>query len=223
MPARLKALIGLAEQKLLNRKVYEKLTLEVFLPYNYLDYRVDELQIQDEFGEATTLGRQYAVAVRSLDRSQNTTLSLQLGNRYNFLQEVIRNQNIREYFYPAENSNSDSNIDYKNFNLELEKYIGLKWPHQLPEDKNDRLKLFQCILKSGIPVVTWVFVPKEEPQETLEAFDRLLTAENLSNFYKFGLEIRTVRCTPQHPLEHIGLLWDCPHRVPPLPPPLSIP
>ncbi|MDJ1181117.1 hypothetical protein PJF56_19845, partial [Roseofilum sp. BLCC_M91] len=107
--------------------------------------------------------------------------------------------------------------------LELEKYIGLKWPHQLPEDKDDRLKLFQCILKSGIPVVTWVFVPKKEPQETLEAFDRLLTVENLSNFDKFGREIRTVRSTEQHPLEHIGLLWDCPHRVPPLPPPLSIP
>lgn len=199
------------------------LTLEVFLPDNDLDYRVDKWEWEVDDEETTTLGEEYVVAVRSLGRLKWKRLR-ELGNRWNSLQEAIRNSTILPAFYSLNNNESD--IDYKNLPGELKKYIGLKWPNQLPENEGDRRQLFRCIFKSGVPVVMWVSPPKVTPEKTLEEFDRLLTAENLSDFCSFSRQIQEVRGNDQHPLENIGLLWDCPHRTPLMPTinaPLKIP
>ncbi len=186
-----------AERQLLKFKVYRQTVIEIFLPWQLLDARVDEWGILDDLKEPCKLRDHRGFIVRSLDRVTSEGLQLQLYRSWETLKK-------------------SAEIDRSLIELLLE---------GLPEDPEARQKQLKNILKSPVLFAFWTLNSESNREATLASFEKLLKRDNLIEFANLAEEIKHKRKSDQ-PISNLGMLCDCAERLPTIPTnedPLTIP
>lgn len=205
-----------------NQAINRQIVIEFFLPWQLLDTRVEEWNVSDELGDLCQLREHRGSIVRSLDRVLLSGLQLRLREGWEILTTHIEQDSIRQNC-----AEIDCDCQTPTYPSQLSKKPSLKLPKGLPQDPELRTKLIKDLLKSPIPIALWTHNPTFDYKTTSEAFDRLLTRENLQEFADLADEIRRHRrAGPVNPIFDLGMLCDCPHRLPTLPTnqmPLTVP
>lgn len=205
-----------------NSAINRQIVIEFFLPWQLLDTRVEEWNVSDELGDLCQLREHRGSIVRSLDRVLNSGLQLRLREGWEILTTHIQQNSIRENC-----AEIDCACQTPTYPSQLSKKPSVKLPKGLPQDRELRRQLIKDLLKSPIPIALWTHNPTFDYKTTIEAFDTLLTRENLREFANLADEIRNHRQTrPVNPIFDLGMLCDCPHRLPTLPTnqmPLTVP
>ena len=98
-------------------------------------------------------------------------------------------------------------------------------PDGLPEELETRRETLKDLVKSPVLFAFWIQDSKFDRNTTLVSFEQLLKRENLTEFANLAEEIKRKR-QPTCPISNLGMLCDCPHRLPTIPTnkkPLTIP
>lgn len=207
------------ERKKQNVSSYN-LTIEFFLPYQYLCEEVDLWRVS-ELDDLVPIGKNYRVVVRSYDRVENEYLENQLCKGWQRVKELLNlnNYDVSSHF---ENLSTVSNCNWKNLEMQLsESKIGLKLTCAPPDSQKEKQELFKAFLRGGIPIAIWT--RRNNIPNIVSEIDNLLTKDSLTNLdYLFELIWRK-RCkahcdlTPKEHLGyHLAILCDNPERMPPL-------
>ncbi|MBO9998016.1 MAG: hypothetical protein J7641_03245 [Cyanobacteria bacterium SID2] len=203
--------IAEAEKKLEVLKGEDTITLEVFLPWQYLDSHVHEWDVTDELDDPCQLHVYRKFLVRSLDRATISGLKLKLKKAWNCLQNCLQNGSIDRSFDKFDCSSCKP----------LPALVGkpgVKLGGGLPENIEQREAILKNLVKSAIPIAFWTY-QQFDLNETIEAFDMLLTVDNLKSFRNLAKAIREKRNAenPNPVHQDLGMLCDCPTRLPTLP------
>lgn len=213
----LSKLIEKAELKLIDCQGKVPVTIEIFLPLEYLDRRVHEWQVMNELQQSCQLGEHRAFIVRSLDRARKPILSSKIKSSWTGIREWIDKNQIDRYCLEI-----DAPIcDGLETNLLLGK-LGVKLAAGLPEDRAKRQSVLSNLVTSAIPFAFWVHEVEFECCQTVKAFNSLFIAQNLTNFSKLATAIQEQRVR-KNPIYHLGMLCDCPERMPTLPGQTQVP
>ncbi|NEO97123.1 MAG: hypothetical protein F6K58_00075 [Symploca sp. SIO2E9] len=207
------------EVKKLNFSCYN-LTIEFFLPYQYLCEEVDLWRVS-ELDDLVPIGKNYRVIVRSYDRVENEYLENELRKGWQRVKQLL-NLNTQDVSSHFENLNTVSNCNWKNLEMQLrESKIGLKLTCAPPDSQKQKQELFKAFLRGGTPIAIWTRC--HNIPNVVSEIDNLLTKDSLTNLdYLFELIWRK-RCkahcdlTPKEHLGyHLAILCDNPERMPPL-------
>ena len=219
-PDKISALVkNLLEQSLdlLSDKDYE-LTIEFFLPIDYLSTEVEKLKIipdpsdREVFDSVST---KYRVLVRSTERLHNGTYKHFYGQwktNWDLVDKNLKGVPCLESFEPFATVNS-SNWE-KRLALKLKTKLGIKITCIPPE--LERKRIVKAILKSASPIAIWLRKNVTECDHESE-LDRLLTSdilEKLPECIREKREEADLDDTEEHFGNHLVLLWEDPHRVP---------
>ena len=180
-----------AERQLLENKTLKidrQTVIEIFLQWQLLDARVDEWDAIDDLQEPCKLREHRGFIVRSLDRVTSSGLQLQLRQSWQTLEK----------------------------SSEIDRTLVELLPEGLPEDLETRQENLKELVKSPVLIAFWTHDPQFDRKTTLAAFEQLLKRENLIEFANLAEEIKRQRqliC----PISNLGMLCDCPHRLPTIP------
>ncbi|MDY6941106.1 MAG: hypothetical protein SWY16_26040 [Cyanobacteriota bacterium] len=211
------------EAELRSDKEITSFTLEFFLPPEYLDLRVHEWEIIDGFDKRTKLGEYCPFIVRSLERAMNPRW-LQNFNRswMSWSQNISASQTIARHCIDVRDSTCE---ELSSGNVLINK-IGVKLAAGLPEDRERRNSIFWMLIKSHVPVTFWIdraeCCGERVIQQVIQDFNGFLTTSSLNNFSLLAREIQKKRI-PGKATYHLGMLCDCPERIPTLPSQPNIP
>jgi hypothetical protein len=194
-----------------------ELTIEFFLPMDYLYTEVDQLKVipapSDE-NKFYPISNEYRVLVRSQER---------LGERYkNYYPRWEKNwERLDTYLkkVPSLNSfepfNTDDNRECDALAYDLEEKIGIKIGCILSVKK--RKILFNAILLSALPIAVWL--RKDVGENDLDGkFNDLITSCNLEELPECIRKERRKAYRDNNPAKnygyHLALLWEDPYRIP---------
>jgi hypothetical protein len=200
------------------------LTVEFFLPYEYLAVAVDLWNVQTGLTRARRfipVGRKHRVVVRSLDRLDAPDLLNELIRVWQWAEPLVNAQSklkdIQERCEPL------SQLDLRNLRKlvpRLRQCFALKLTCAIPERQQDREELFLSLLESGVPIALWCRQSGLVNVNINEEFDRLLASEYLCNLDRLLEQIRQKRenaHVEDNPCEylgyHLGILCDEPKRL----------
>ncbi|NJM62736.1 MAG: hypothetical protein HC849_25130 [Oscillatoriales cyanobacterium RU_3_3] len=202
------------------------LTVELFLPVDYLCEPVDLWNIQDDFDNSVRLGCQHRLVVRSYDRAVKPGLKNEFSRSWHSAKEFLENQPDARLL-----QNKIQHLDRIECDRlmllqeELKQKIGLKIICALPESEREMMKFLQAMLMSGIPIAFWTRCPELTPCEVDAGIKEFLTAQLLLNPCELLKKVKTEResafcCeTPEkHWASHLSVLWDNWERMPTLEP-----
>lgn len=191
-----------------------QVTLELFLPYQYLEEDIATWNVRDKRGDEILLGWHRRFLVRSSDRVRDRQIQRSLKSRWKKLEACVEAKNAGDQFHlqkdcPSEKGALRSLLDDK-------ESPGLKFVGQLPTDAVKRTDFFKDIIDAAIPIALWSSEMAELDIVVLEAeFDTLLKSCCLTNFADLAKHWRQKRRVS----EHIRLLCDRHDRLPNLPDP----
>ncbi len=211
VPNYLSEIIKEAEKTLLqNYQGIGSVTLEIFLPWQYLDRRIHEWPVTDELEDRCNLSEHRAFIVRSLERARKPGLQLKLKKAWRKWEECLQNNQIVGNFYELDCSNCTLYFDYS-------QQPGIKFGNGLPEGVEKRQKIFKQLIKSCVPFAFWTY-QQFNWETTMQALNALLDAAgNLQDFQELASAIMRKRNTsPNSPISELGMLCDCPERMPTL-------
>ncbi len=212
------------------------ITIEFFMPCNYLYEKVDQWGIE-LLDEKIPIAKDYRVAVRSYERIASVIGENVKGSalllRYleekwkmiqNFLKENSGKQDIKDQFECLCQGDTFSDIHLLETKLRRDK-LGIKLACTPPEPEEERERFFKTILLTGIPIAIWLRQNKIPRIENLEKeTDKFLQREYLSNLSLLLDSIkkeREIAYDNRSGLgQHLGILCDDPNRLPPAAPPL---
>jgi hypothetical protein len=202
--------------QLLRGKRYD-LTIEVFLPLDYLCTEIDRWKLNDpDLGFEYLVGTEYRIVVRSSER-----LSLKyLDRRWNawctnwerLQQGWHKPPDVSDF----EHLSQLETCNWKQFALRLTDKVGLKLTCGLIESQ--RKELFTHILMAAAPIAIWVRcdLPHLDP---LAEIDELLgmgpLMELAEKVWKKRKDADAAENSEAHLGSHIALLWEDPHRLTP--------
>ncbi len=131
-----------------------QLTLELFLPVEYIGEAVDQWT---RASQAMPLGLDYGVIVRFCDRVTNDELQNRLFDTWDNLQAVLQSPEggdalHRRIEVPA---NLDQYSSWQELQRRLKSKLGLKLCCGLPATEADQKGLFEAVLFGDIPVAVW--------------------------------------------------------------------
>lgn len=217
IPAVVRSLLDQSLQQLFG-KDYE-LTIEFFLPIDYLSTEVDRLEVIPDpldCDEFNPLGIQYKVLVRSYERLDNTYLLhhfQQWKNNWNRADINFKVVPSLDSFEPFTTVNS---CNWKKLAMDLKAKLGIKITCVPPEV--ERKNIFKAILKSAIPIAVWMRKDIRECDRESK-LDCLLTSGNLETLPEYIRKEREEAYICDDPEEHFGnhlvLLWEDPNRLTP--------
>jgi hypothetical protein len=215
IPEQVNKFIGKALRYLRGKKYH--LTIEVFLPSDLI--MCTEVDRWEIFEDKTTLGVEYPIRLRSLERLDLNYLerrwsdwSQQWDRVYPILHE-IPNPELFVHLQEMENFN------WKNLINTLKQKLGLKLTCAPPQAKRE--DLFKAILQATTPIAIWTRCPVDHCDLAAE-IDRILTINNLSCLCESVQQVRAeadAQRLDDPTLDHLGfhlaLLWEDPHRLTP--------
>ena len=194
----------------------KELTLEVFLPCEYLLETIDQWELESEPG--AKVGRRYRVVARSYDRFYSSRWSNLLRRNWRQMQQDLNSESklqAREKL--LEHLDCFEVCQWNKLEISLGKSFGLKLTCAPSEKERD--KLFLTILKSGAPIAFWTRRNEIENLDLCIEMDRFLIVDLLRNRTEFLERIRVERenayaAVSDHLGNHLAILWDDPSRVP---------
>jgi hypothetical protein len=214
IPEQVNEFIGKALRYLRGKKYH--LTIEVFLPSDLMCTEVDRWEI---FEDNTTLGVEYPIRLRSLERLDLTYLDrrlsdwLQQWDRVYPILHEIPNPELFVHLQEMENFN------WKKLKNTLKQKLGLKLTCSPPQAKRE--DLFKAILQAATPIAIWTRCPVEYCDLAVE-IDRILTINNLSGLCESVQKVRAEADAQRlddpnlpHLGFHLAILWEDPHRLTP--------
>jgi hypothetical protein len=200
------------------------LTIELFLPSEYLCEPADRWDIKDDFDNPVRLGSKHRLVVRSYDRVAKPGLKNAFSKSWHSAKEFLE-QNPDAALLEQKIQRLDK-IDGNRLMLlqeELQQKIGLKVICALPESEREMVKFFQAMLSSGIPIAFWTRCRELPSCEIMAGIDQFLTTELLRNSCELLEQVKQTRTSAfygempeQHWGSHLSVLWDDWERMPTL-------
>ena len=211
------------------RKNYaiRELAIEIFAPLKYLEERFDLKTIPDGFGSHIPLGKAYRLVMRSVERLQSNggeyhdKLSLRWEKLRDFLASKPKEEQYQtKYRQICESSNCD--WDGLADELEIEEQFGLQLKCCLPETPEERRKVFISVIKGGVPICLWLRCSQLDVIQDGHKYEKVINQKTLKNGYELYTQVWQIRRNShskrkeaqQYLGYHLGLLYDCPQRVP---------
>ncbi len=192
------------------------LTIEFFLPYEYLVGAVDKWQVMVGFprlNRFNSMGRKHQVVVRSLDRLEDCDL-------LNRLRKTWQNNLAKtEIYTQIEQLDCPIGCNWEDLTQRLEQsrlalaLTCLKPTCNMSCNSTNMDDLFGSILEAGTPIALWSRQCNlSDVQSTME---RLLISEILRNPNSLLQEVQNIRKAAktdnnQHLGHHLGILYDEP-------------
>ncbi|MEH2105932.1 VMAP-C domain-containing protein [Nostoc sp.] len=197
----------------LKNKKYQ-LIIEVFLPTDLMGTEVDRWKVPHPLLKETTLGIEYPIRLRSLERLDIQYLYRHLSDWYKSwdkVKKILHNEPSQELF---EHLKEMENFNWKSLRINLKEKIGLKVTCAPPKAKTK--ELFKAILTATTPIAIWTRcdIPNFDH---VAAIDEILTFKPLCHLCE---SVRLTRekadaQTEEHLGFHLALLWEDPHRLTP--------
>lgn len=199
--------------KWLRGKQYQ-LIIEVFLPIDLISTEIDRWKIDKPLVEETTLGIEYPIRLRSLERLHLNYLDYYLSDWYKCWEQVtniLHHQPIQERFAHLQEM---ENFNWKLLRSNLAGKIGLKVTCAPPQTKIR--DLFKAILTATTPIAIWTRC--DIPNFDIVAeIDEILTFQPLCHLCESVRQTRQEADTQteEHLGFHLALLWENPYRLTP--------
>ncbi len=206
-----------------NQRNNYNLTIEVFLPLQFLDANIDLKNIPIGFNRQRPLGSHYRFLVRSIDRFISNdgeyfnTLSLRWEQFNHWMQNISLHREIQNKIHHISKVD-DCNWEEIEAELEIKEKFGVKITCCLPENQFDKEDLFIAILRGGIPLFLWTRCNLPNVDDD---FNKLLKVDFFQNeltriesVWKLRKLAHAKRDKENHLGYHLGFLCDNPHRVP---------
>jgi hypothetical protein len=217
IPSVVRSLLDQSLQHLFG-KDYE-LTIEFFLPIDYLSTEVDRLEVIPDpldCDEFNPLGIQYKVLVRSYERLDNTYLLHNFQQWKNNWNRADINFKVVPSLDSFEHLTTVNSCNWKKLAMDLKAKLGIKITCIPPE--LERKNIIKAILKSAIPIAVWMRKDIRECDRESK-LDCLLTSGNLETLPEYIRKEREEAYICDDPEEHFGnhlvLLWEDPNRLTP--------
>lgn len=200
--------------KLLRGKRYH-LTIEVFLPQEFLSTEVDQWQLEfDRIAPETCWGMRYGLRVRSLERLNLNYLDNYLNQWYENwgkVSQILDQHPPLESFESLEDLHS---LNSRQLPHQLNQKIGLKLT--CPTASEQFEVLVKAILQAATPIALW---PRcHNPNSNYaESINQLLTCRPLRQLSESVRELRSASRGngSDHLGCHLGFLWEDPYRLTP--------
>ena len=200
--------------KLLRGKRYH-LTIEVFLPKEFLSSEVDQWQLEfDPIDSETCWGMRYGLRVRSLERLNLNYLDNYLNQWYENwgkVSQILDQHPPLESFESLEELHS---LNSRQLPHQLNQKIGLKLT--CPTASEQFQVLVKAILQAATPIALWPRCPNPNSNYA-ESINQLLTCRPLRQLSESVRELRSASQgnSPDHLGCHLGFLWEDPYRLTP--------
>jgi hypothetical protein len=201
--------------RLLRGKRYD-LTIEVFLPLNYLCTEIDRWKLNDPvFGQEYLLGTEYRVIVRSSDRLKPYYLERRWDKWCNNWERLQQCWHKAPDMSDFEHLTQLDHCNWKRFRNNLAQKLGLKLTCGLMESQ--QRELFTSVLMAAAPIAIWIRrdLPHLDPGAEM---DELLGKYPLLELVEKVRQKRTDADTADFPEDHLGshlaLMWEDPNRIP---------
>ena len=213
--------ISLAKREYLPRGY--NLTIEIFLPLQFIDANLDLKDIPIGFDKQKPLGNEYRFLVRSLERftSNDGEYANRLYSKWDKFNYWIQNSSFHRDIQNKIHHISkvdDCNYDEIEVELEIKEKFGVKITCCLPENQFDKKDLFIAILRGGIPIFLWTRcnLPNvDDDFNNLLKFDFFQNElTRIESVWKLRKLAHAKRDKENHLGYHLGFLCDNPHRVP---------
>ncbi|MDJ0676095.1 MAG: effector-associated domain EAD1-containing protein [Calothrix sp. MO_167.B42] len=213
--------ISIAKREYLSRGY--NLTIEVFLPLQFIDINIDLKDVPIDFDRKRPFGSEYRLLVRSLDRFISNDgeyfnrLCLKWEQFNRWIKNSISQGDIQTKVYHIAKID-DCNWEEIEAELEIEEKFGVKITCCLPEHNLDKEDLFIAIFRGGVPIFLWTRcdLPNVEQE-----FDKLLNIDffkseliRIESVWKLRKVAHSKRDKEKYLGYHLGFLCDNPHRIP---------
>jgi vWA-MoxR associated protein C-terminal domain len=200
--------------ELLTGRIF-KLTIEIFLPIDYLCFDVDQWIIHDEYGDYP-VGTKYHTLIRSSDRLKTRYLHTRFSPwKINWARVNVAG-NCNPVCDDFEQLHQFNDCNWKRVTNNLSRKLGLKLNCGLvQEHKKD---LFNTILSAATPIAIWVRCDKSHWDLKAE-IDDLVTSTHLFGLSEAVRGKRQQADEEDRACEHLGahlaMLWEDPGRLTP--------
>lgn len=194
------------------------LTIEFFLPIHLMCMEIDRWKITDPIADDITLGIEYSIRLRSLERLNPDYLlrhSSEWYKSWDKVKDILQNEPIQESF---EHLQEMENFNWKLLRNKLKEKIGLKVT--CTHSKSIRKDLFKAILTATTPIAIWTRTDIANLDQ-VTAIDRILTFQPLCHlsesvrFTRAEADAEADAQTEEHLGHHLALLWENPYRLTP--------
>ncbi|MBM0740413.1 hypothetical protein JOY44_02075 [Phormidium sp. CLA17] len=216
IPTVLDQFLNLSLQHLTGKR-YD-LTIEIFLPLDYLCEGVDGWKLTDSFfeDECYEMGTKYRVLVRSRERLEPKYLASRLNQWY------ANWERVKAYWHTVPNDcdfehlSNFEGCNWKRVVNNLTQKLGLKLTCGLIETHNK--ELFTALLKAAAPIALWARCHCDHWDQVAE-MDALLLAGPLLALSEIVWKKRQDAYLADKPEDQLGaylaLLWEDPYRLTP--------
>jgi vWA-MoxR associated protein C-terminal domain len=213
VPEVLDKLLHLSLEHLMGKR-YE-LTIEIFLPLDYLCTAVEDWKIGDLFDEVS-VGTRHRVVVRSCERLEPKYLASRLNQWYANWERVKQVEQVMPGEHDFEHLSDFCDCNWKRLVNRLTQKLGLKLTCGLVDDHQK--DLFTAILKAATPIALWARCDLTHLDQVAE-MDTLIMANPLLELSKAVWRKRQQADEEDDPSlhlgAHLGILWEDPYRLTP--------
>lgn len=215
IPAVLDQFLNLSLSQLTGKR-YD-LTIEVFLPLDYLCTGVDGWKLTDSFFEddSYVIGTKYRMIVRSHERLEPKYLASRLNQWYANWDRVKACGHGVPSSHDFEHLNNLEDCNWKRVVNNLTQKLGLKLTCGLVE--THKKELFTSLLKAAAPIALWARCNCAHWDQVAE-MDELLAGPLLA-LSEMVWKKRQAADLADQPKDHLGshlaLLWEDPYRLTP--------
>ncbi len=197
------------------------LTVEIFLPKELLDIKVDhwEIELENDTSEGDFCwGLEYGLRVRSVERLNIDYLVDQVFDtwcqKWEKVRKILDLDNSLESFNTLEDIHS---LKFNELCDQLRQKVGLKLT--CPTASEQFQVLVKAMLQAATPIALWPRCP-DANSNYAERINQLLTCRPLRQLTESVQELRYESRQrgngPDHLGYHLGFLWEDPSRLPPL-------
>ena len=169
------------------------LTIELFLPIDYLEKHLDLEEISAGNDQLKAIGYQYQFVTRCLKRylvTEETNFGEflnKLEKKWDCFQDFLQNHfvdaNLQENFIYLDNNDIIEVDQWDEFSRandwEKDNKIALNIAVDFPNNYEKKEKIFNCILRGGIPIFLWHKCSKLTCDEIRQELTNILTIDSL--------------------------------------------
>ena len=165
------------------------LTIELFLPIDYLEKHLDLEEISAGNKELKAIGYQYQFVTRCLKRyliTEETNFGeflTKLEEKWRCFQKNFIDANLQDIFIYLDSNHIIEVEQWDEFSLanewEKDNKIALNIAAYFPDNIEKQEKIFNCILRGGIPISLWHKCPKLSCDEIRQQLADILTIDSL--------------------------------------------
>lgn len=188
-------------------------TIEIFLSWQHLNQPIHqwEVQVSRHFQGRRNRRSLWKIPQHTLVRSLDRLLAKELIDQWIEDMQDLWQRLPKAISEESQNiCYSASTLDFERLDTDLLHKLVFKFLSALPEDEEDLQELLFLVVVSKVPVWLWSYSCPQDSVAFSTAIDSLLSAPNLTDSATFAQAICQQRAT----LPHLGVLCDCPTRLP---------